>query len=94
VANHNDHNVFSSKTDRDVLGEEGSLIEIKGVWLFRGDTVDHMKAANDDANWYTWTKLAGPGLDPTDEVKAQVAAYWCSENELEGKPIQDSKVFK
>jgi elongation factor 1-gamma len=79
---------------RDVLGEEGGLIEIKGVWLFRGDTVDHMKTANDDANWYTWTKLAGPGLDVTDEAKAQVAAYWCSENELEGKPIQDSKVFK
>lgn len=78
----------------DVLGTEETVLEIKGVWLLRGDTVDHLKNANDDANWYTWVKLAGPGLAPTEEVKAQVAAYWCSENELEGKPIQDSKVFK
>jgi elongation factor 1-gamma len=78
----------------DVLGTEETVLEIKGVWLLRGDTVEHIIAANDDANWYTWTKLAGKNLDPTDEVKAQVAAYWCSENELEGKPIQDSKVFK
>lgn len=78
----------------DVLGTEETTLEIKGVWLLRGDTVEHMVNANDDANWYTWTKLAGKGLPPTEEAKAQVAAYWCSENELEGKPIQDSKVFK
>ena len=53
-----------------------------------------MVAANDDANWYTWTKLAGKGLPPSDEVKAQVRAYWCEEDVLEGKTIQDSKVFK
>jgi elongation factor 1-gamma len=78
----------------DVLGTEETVLEIKGIWLLRGDTVEHMVSANDDANWYTWTKLAGKGLPPTDEVKTQVAAYWCSEDELEGKPIQDSKVFK
>jgi len=78
----------------DVLGTEETKLEIKGVWLLRGDTVEHMKNANDDANWYTWTKLAGKGLAPTDEVKKQVAEYWCSESELEGQPIQDSKVFK
>ena len=78
----------------DLLGTEETVLEIKGVWLLRGDTVDHLKQANDDANWYTWTKLCGPGLAPTDEVKKQVFDYWCQENELEGKPIQDSKVFK
>jgi elongation factor 1-gamma len=79
----------------DVLGvEDGALIEIKGVWLFRGDTVEHMCNANDDANWYTWVKLAGPGLEPTEEVKKQVADFWCCETEVEGKLIQDSKVFK
>ena len=78
----------------DVLGTEETMLEIKGIWLLRGDTVEHMVNANDDANWYTWTMLAGKGKELTDEVKAQVYAYWCSENELEGKPIQDSKVFK
>jgi elongation factor 1-gamma len=38
--------------------------------------------------------VAGKDLEPTDEVKATVAAYWCDENEIEGKPVQDSKVFK
>lgn len=78
----------------DVLGTEETFLEIKGIWLIRGDSIDPMVEANDDANWYTWTKLAGKGLPPTDEVKAQVRAYWTEETELEGKPIQDSKVFK
>jgi len=77
-----------------VLGTEDTVLEIQGMWLLRGDTVDHMKNANDDANWYTWTKLAGPGMDPTDEVKARVQEYWCSETTVDGKTIQDSKVFK
>jgi len=78
----------------DVVGTEETVLEIVGIWLLRGDTVDHMVNANDDANWYTWKKLAGKGLEPTDEVKAQVTAYWTEEDEVEGKPIQDSKVFK
>jgi len=78
----------------DVIGTEDSVLEIKGIWLFRGDTVEHMVSANDDANWYAWTKLAGKDKALTDEVKKQVADYWCSEKEVEGKPIQDSKVFK
>jgi len=78
----------------DVLGTEGSLLEIKGLWLLRGDTVQHMVNANDDANWYTWTKIAGQEVELTDETKELVRAYWTEENTLEGKPIQDSKVFK
>lgn len=77
-----------------VLGTEETSLEIKGIWLLRGDSTEPMKEANDDANWYTWTKLAGKGLAPSDEVKAQVFAYWTEENELEGKAVQDSKVFK
>ena len=74
----------------DVLGTEETSLEIKGLWLLRGQTVEHLLAANDDANWYDWTKL-----DPTNEEhKQMVKDYWCSEETLEGKPIQDSKVFK
>lgn len=78
----------------DVLGTEETALEIAGVWLLRGDTVEHMISANDDANWYNWTKLAGKDMPPSDETKAKVTAYWTSETELDGKPIQDSKVFK
>jgi len=78
----------------DCLGTEETTLEIKGIWLLRGDTVEHLTNANDDANWYDWTKLAGKDLPPSEEVKQRVFDYWCSESELEGKPIQDSKVFK
>lgn len=77
-----------------VLGTEDTVLEIQGMWLLRGDTVEHMINANDDANWYTWTKLAGPGMDPTDEVKKRVEEYWTSETTVDGKEAQDSKVFK
>lgn len=79
---------------QDVVGTEDTTLEIRGLWLLRGDTVEHMVNANDDANWYTWTKLAGKGLAPTDEVKTRVKTFWTADSELEGKPIQDSKVFK
>lgn len=77
-----------------VIGSEDTLLEINGVWLLRGDTPDHLKQANDDANWYTWKKLAGKGLEPTAEAKQMVTDYWVNEETLEGKPIIDSKCFK
>jgi len=70
------------------------VFEIKGVRLLRGDTVEHLKNANDDANWYTWTKLAGKGLEPTEEAKQKVTDFWVNEETLEDKPILDSKCFK
>jgi elongation factor 1-gamma len=73
----------------DVCGAEGSEIIISGCWLFRGDSEKHMIEANPDAEYYTWKKA-----ELNDETKARVAAYWCNEDELEGKPIADSKVFK
>ncbi|OQR90546.1 elongation factor 1-gamma [Achlya hypogyna] len=74
----------------DVLGAEGGLIEIVGCWMFRGQSVEHMLEANPDAEYYTWTKVEN--LD--DATKARIAAYWCNEDDLEGKPIADGKVFK
>ena len=77
------------------MGTEETLLEIKGVWLLRGDTIEHMIHSNDDANWYEWTKLAGKDLSISDQVKQTVADYWFQEDELDdGKPIQDIKVFK
>lgn len=53
-----------------------------------------MTAANDDANWYTWTALSKPGEPVSEENKKLVADFWTAEEEIDGKPIQDSKVFK
>jgi elongation factor 1-gamma len=77
-----------------VLGTEETVLEIAGVWLLRGHTVEHMTAANDDANWYTWTPLSFKGQPVSDENKKLVEAFWTSEDAIDGKPIQDSKVFK
>ncbi len=77
-----------------MLGTEETVLEIAGVWLLRGNTVDHMKEANDDANWYTWTALSTPGEPVSDENKAMVTTFWTTEDQIDGKPIQDSKVFK
>lgn len=74
----------------DVCGAEGSEIIITGCWLFRGDSEKHMIEANPDAEYYTWKRVT----ELTDENKARIAAYWCNEDELEGRPIADSKVFK
>jgi elongation factor 1-gamma len=78
----------------DVLGTEETKLEIAGVWLLRGHTVEHMVNANDDANWYDWKPLSEKGQPVSEENKALVKAYWTNDTELEGKPIQDSKVFK
>merc|ERR1712183_735491 len=77
-----------------ILGTEETSLEIKGVWLLRGDTVDHLKNANDDANWYTWKKLSGKDMELSQENKGLVSSYWIEEKTLEGKEIQDTKVFK
>jgi elongation factor 1-gamma len=78
----------------DVLGTEQTLLEIAGVWLLRGHSVDPMINANDDANWYTWKALTEKGKPVSDETKKIVKAFWTNENEIDGKPIQASKVFK
>jgi len=77
-----------------ILGTEGTMLEIKGIWLLRGNDVNCMKEANDDANWYTWKKLGGKDLKITEENKELVRSFWVEEKMLEGKEIQDTKVFK
>jgi len=77
-----------------ILGTEETSLEIKGVWLLRGNNVAQLKDANDDANWYTWKKLGGKDLEITEEDKQLVRSYWVIEKTLEGKEIQDTKVFK
>jgi len=77
-----------------ILGTEETLLEIKGIWLLRGNDVTFMKSANADANWYTWKKIGGKDLEITEEDKELVRSYWVEKKMLEGKKIQDTKVFK
>ena len=65
--------------------------KVSGVWLMRGQSIQPLLDANDDAAYYTWTKIEAP---LSDDDKAVVKAFWCNEEELEGLPIVDCKVFK
>jgi len=76
-----------------VTGSEQNLpIEISGVWLMRGQSVEHLMDANDDAMCYTWTKID----HTTQEMKTFVAEYWSADVDgyLEGKLVTDGKIFK
>ena len=76
-----------------VTGSEQDLpIEISGVWLMRGQSIEHLIEANDDALCYTWTKI-----DHTStEMKDFVIEYWSADVDgyLEGRLVTDGKVFK
>lgn len=74
-----------------VTGEEKkSPLEICGAWLIRGQDMQPLKTANDDAEHYYWSKVD----HTTDEGKAIVKEMWCSDEYLEGKLVADCKVFK
>jgi hypothetical protein len=42
-------------------------------------------------NRYDWIRIPTP---VSDEDKAKIQEFWCSETTLEGRPIVDCKVFK
>ncbi|CBJ27519.1 eukaryotic elongation factor-1 B gamma [Ectocarpus siliculosus] len=74
-----------------ITGEEGKELIVSGAWLIRGQSIQPMVDANDDANWYDWVKVATP---VSDADKALVTEMWCSETTVEGRPVLDGKVFK
>merc|ERR1712146_411835 len=75
-----------------VLGEDNpGKMFIRGLWLLRGPSEEHMLEANPDAELYIWTKVATP---VSDDEKKRIFDYWCAENEIDGLPVLDCKVFK
>ncbi|CAM9242626.1 unnamed protein product [Ascophyllum nodosum] len=74
-----------------ITGKEGEELIVSGAWLIRGQSIQPLMDANDDANWYDWVKIATP---VSDEDKTLVTEMWCSETTVEGRPVLDGKVFK
>mmetsp|Transcript_6284 Transcript_6284/g.7851 ORF Transcript_6284/g.7851 Transcript_6284/m.7851 type:complete len:429 (+) Transcript_6284:97-1383(+) len=72
-----------------IIGE--GPFEVFGIWLMRSQSIEHMLKANDDAEYYTWTKIPTP---ISDDDKKMIFDTWTSETTLFGKKIQDCKVFK
>ena len=76
-----------------VTGADDNLpLEVCGCWLIR-DEISHLIKANDDAEFYTWTKVATP-VSASDKAKIQES--WTAEwaGQLEGRPVADFKQFK
>ena len=76
-----------------VTGADDNLpLEVCGCWLIR-DEISHLIKANDDAEFYTWTKVATP-VSASD--KAKIQEFWTAEwgGQLEGRPVADFKQFK
>jgi elongation factor 1-gamma len=66
-------------------------MKITAYFLIRGDSIAPLVQCNDDAEYYTWTKVATP---VTDEDKAKIMEYWTGDATLEGEPLLDSRVYK
>eukprot|EP01038_Epipyxis_sp_PR26KG_P012273 gene12273-16459_t len=75
-----------------IRGEEKQgCMKITGYFLIRGDSIQPLIACNDDAEYYTWTKMNMPA---SQKDKSLLYDYWCSEGPLEGEPCLDSRVYK
>jgi len=76
-----------------VSGAEGcGNIYINGVWLFRGDSKEHMLNCNPDAEHYEWTKL-----EDNEAGRKVVSEVWAGGekdgDKVNGQDYYDSKVF-
>jgi elongation factor 1-gamma len=73
-----------------IRGEEGKLMKISCHYLIRGQDIQPMLDANDDAECYDWTKIE----NITPEIKSEFFDYWCSEGPLDGEECLDSRIYK
>jgi elongation factor 1-gamma len=74
-----------------IRGVEGESMKITCYYVIRGDSIQPLIDANDDAAYYNWTKM---NLPASDADKKMLFDYWCSEGPLEGEPCLDSRVYK
>mmetsp|Transcript_32087 Transcript_32087/g.88657 ORF Transcript_32087/g.88657 Transcript_32087/m.88657 type:complete len:444 (+) Transcript_32087:45-1376(+) len=74
-----------------IRGKEGGLMKVTDFFLIRGDSIQPLISCNDDAEYYTWTKIATP---VSDADKQLIFDYWCSEGPLEGEDCLDSRCYK
>lgn len=74
-----------------IRGEEGGLMKVSAYYLIRGDSIQPLISCNDDAAYYTWTKMEMPA---SDADKAMLFEHWCAEEELEGEKLLDSRCYK
>jgi elongation factor 1-gamma len=75
-----------------IRGDESKKqFKITCYYLIRGQSIEPLITANDDAAYYNWKKVDMPA---SDADKAMIMEYWCSEGPLEGEENLDSRVYK
>lgn len=73
-----------------IIGTQESQ-KVLGAWLIRGQSIEPMLTENDDAEYYTWTKLES---SPSEEQKSRLNELWNAAESIDGLPILDCKIFK
>ena len=76
-----------------VVGEEGPF-KVRGAWLVRGSSMDDFIQANDECEYYTWTKVAKDDAAALAAVNDCWSAGWSEGSTLDGVLIYDSFEFK
>lgn len=75
-----------------IRGEEkAGGMKITAYYLIRGQDIKPLIDCNEDAECYTWTKMATPA---TDADKEKLFEFWVNDEVLEGEPCLDSRCFK
>lgn len=75
-----------------IRGEEkAGGMKVSAYFLIRGQEIKPLLDANDDAEYYTWTRVATP---VSDADKAKIFEYWTSDTQLEGETCLDSRCYK
>lgn len=74
-----------------IRGKEGEFMKVSCYYLIRGQDIQPLITANDDAAYYDWKKL--PEVI-SDEEKKNIFDYWCSDGPLDGEVCLDSRVYK
>lgn len=76
-----------------VVGAEGPF-KVRGAWLVRGDTMADFIQANDECEYYTWTKVEKGDAAALAAVNDCWSAGWSEGSTLDGVEIYDSFEFK
>lgn len=63
-------------------------MKITAYYLIRGQDMAPLITCNDDAEYYTWTKVATP---VSAEDKAKIGEYWTNKDTLEGESLLDCR---
>ena len=75
-----------------IRGTESPInMKVTAYYIIRGDSIQPLIDANDDAAYYKWT----PVTNFDDATKKTVLDYWTSEEgPLDGEVLLDSRVYK